>query len=403
MAQKMTPEQVLHTSWDTDTLDTGAIHDELNRLWAEVGGPRHAGQAPGEVVADSYIGGGELMRANTLNLIAVADDEDIVNMIRSTLSQLSDFLPSRTIIFNTSPEVKRNKTWHVEVQLNESVATGDSPVLRFETITITVDPKMAGYLASLVSPLPISELPTFLWWPTGDFVGNSLFTDIVEIVDRLVVDSARLGNDARAIAQMRTLLDDEDDPRLGDFTWIRLQPWRQLIAQFFDPAETQESLDEIAQLNISYAQHREDNGSGFAAALLIVGWLGSRLGWEAIEPFEPRKAGGWTVPLIARNKAGKARDIQVRLTPDFSPHARFSLRNVEIVAVGDHSGVFSITRTDKDDLITSSETAHAPYVSRMVYSRRPSTVEMLGDELQQFSADPVFEDAIRLATRLLPA
>lgn len=402
MSQETTNGPVLQTSWDTDALDTGAIHDELNRLWAEIGGPRHGGQAPGEMVADSHWGGGELMRANTLNLIAVADDEDIARMITSTVSQLSDFLPSRTIVFITAPSAPRRATWHVEVRLNEGESKSGGPAIHFETITITVDPRMSGHLASLVSPLLMSELPTFLWWPTGDFVGNSLFTDIVEVVDRLILDSARLGNDARAVAQMRTLLDDEDDPRLGDFTWIRLQPWRQLIAQFFDPIEVQDSIDEISQVNIAYAEHREDNGSGFAAALLIVGWLGSRLGWQAIEPLEPRRAGGWTVPMIAKDKEGKARDIQIRLVPDPSPDARFSVRNVEIVAVGEHEGIFRIMRTDKDDLITSSETANAPYVSRMVYSRRPSTVEMLGDELRQFGSDPVFEDSIRLATRLLP-
>jgi glucose-6-phosphate dehydrogenase assembly protein OpcA len=201
---------------------------------------------------------------------------------------------------------------------------------------------------------------------------------------------------------MRTLLDDENDPRLGDFTWIRLEPWRQLIAQFFDPSEVQPCLDHISQINIAYAERRQESGSGFAAALLIVGWLASRLGWQVIEPLEPRKAGGWTVPMIARGADGKARDIQIRLMPDPSPDAKFSVRSVELVAIGEHDGVFRIMRTDKDDLITSSETSVAPYMSRMVYSRRRSTEEMLGDELQNFGADPVFEDSIRLATRLLP-
>lgn len=401
MAQNSTNAPVLQTSWDTDALDTGAIHDELNRLWAEIGGPRHGGDAPGERVAETHFGGGELMRANTLNLIAVADHEDIARMITSTVSQLSDFLPSRTIIFVTAPDAQLSSTWHVEVCLNEGETKGGPPV-HFETITITVDPKMSGYLASLVSPLLISELPTFLWWPTGDFVGNALFNDIVGIVDRLIVDSARLGNDARAVAQMRTLLDDHDDPRLGDFTWIRLEPWRQLIAQFFDPKEVQPCLHSLAQVNIAYAEHRRDSGSGFAAALLIVGWLASRLDWQVIEPLERRRAGGWTVPLIRRGPDGKAQDIQVRLTPDPSPDARFSLRSVELIAIGEQDGVFRIMRTDKDDMITSSETSLAPYMSRMVYSRRKSTVEMLGDELRNFGSDPVFENAIRMATRLLP-
>ncbi|HEV2072333.1 MAG TPA: glucose-6-phosphate dehydrogenase assembly protein OpcA, partial [Thermomicrobiales bacterium] len=242
----------------------------------------------------------------------------------------------------------------------------------------------------------------FLWWPSGDFANSPVFQDLVEIVDRLIVDSAQLGNDASALAQLRTLLDDEDDPWVGDFTWLRLQPWRQLVAQFFDPQEVQPALETIAQVNIAYTPTREDRGSGLAAALLMVGWLASRLNWEVLEPLEQRKAGGWTTPLRSGNSDKKVRHIQVRLSPDQTIESHFSLRSVEIVSIDDHEGVFRVLRTDKDDLITSSETADAPYVSRVVYARRQTSVEMLGEELQRFGPDPILEDAVRFATRMLP-
>src|SRR5690606_36000028 len=114
-----------------------------------------------------------------------------------------------TVIFNTGEAAPREATWHVHVQLNEAYhGNDDAPALRFETIIISADPSVAGHLASLVSPLLMSELPTFLWWPSGDFSGNPIFQDLVAIVDRLVVDSALLGNDAETVAQLRTLLDD---------------------------------------------------------------------------------------------------------------------------------------------------------------------------------------------------
>lgn len=403
MSQIFETKPVLESSWEADTLDTGAIHDELTRLWAELGGPLHGGQAPGEMIAEPHPGGGGLMRANTLNLIAVAEKAEYAGLITESISQLRDFLPSRTVIFITGAEIPRRSTWHIDLRLNEAYHAGsDAPTLRFETIIISADPKVAGHLASLVSPLMISELPTFLWWPSGDFASSPVFEDLVEIVDRLIVDSGQLGNDARALAQLRTLLDDEDDPWVGDFTWLRLQPWRHLIAQFFDPQEVQPALQTIAQVNIAYAPSREDSGSGLAAALLMVGWLGSRLNWEVVEPLERRKSGGWTAPLRSLNSDNKVRHIQIRLSPDESVASHFSLRSVEIVSTDDHEGVFRVMRTDQDELITSSETAAAPYVTRVVYARRLGSVEMLGEELQRFGPDRILEDAIRLATRMLP-
>ena len=101
MAQTPVTKPVLASAWQSDALDTGTIHDELNRLWAQLGGPRHGGDAPGEMVAEQHFGGGGLMRANTLNLIAVANDMRGVNLIQETIAGLRDFLPSRTIILIT--------------------------------------------------------------------------------------------------------------------------------------------------------------------------------------------------------------------------------------------------------------------------------------------------------------
>lgn len=402
MSKSETTLPSLETHWETDALDTGRIHDELNRMWASLGGPPHAGQTPGEQVASTHLGGGDLMRSNTLNLIAVADNELAARVITQSVSQLKDYLPSRAIVFITDTEVERAHTWTVDLRLNESTETGTDNILRFETIMISAHPKVSGYLASVVSPLLISELPTYLWWPNGDFMGKPFFDDLSHIADRLIVDSALLGNDAGTVSQLRQLVDEPDDPVVGDFTWARLQPWRQLVAQFFDPAETRHCLDEVTDITVEYAEHRSDNSSGFAAALIIIGWLASRLGWEVTETLERRRKGGWSVPLRSVSDDGKAHDVLVRLIPDPAPGARFSLRSVELVAGGACEGRFQVRRTDEDDLITSSHTRTSPEVSRMVYARRQGPNELLEDELRRLAADKTLEDSIRIATQLLP-
>ncbi|MCA9832704.1 MAG: glucose-6-phosphate dehydrogenase assembly protein OpcA [Thermomicrobiales bacterium] len=394
---------VVRHNWDTDIVDTGAIHDEFNRMWSEVAPSRIVSGPYGEQKVTGHTAAPDIMRANTLNLVSVADSLEIAEMILQTVSQLKDFLPSRTIIVINDPHLQRPKAWHIDLQINETSTKDDSHHgILFETITIWTDQSSAGVLSSIVAPLLISELPSFLWWPRGEFSNNAIFEDLSQVADRLVFDSARLGNDAHAVADYRSLIDEPTDPIVGDFTWLRLAPWRQLIAQFFDPVTTHRSLEHIDSVNIAYAQERQDHSSGFAAALMVLGWLGSRLKWEVIEPLEARKSGGWTAFMAATDSTGRAHEVQIRLTPDFVPGAKFSLRSVEIVTNDGSSGRYIIQRTDHDDLVTSSETATTPLVSRMVFSRRHSTVEMLGQELQRFGPDRVFEDSIRLATQLLP-
>ena len=408
MATRYEPKSIIATSFSANTLDTGAIHDHLNRLWAQLGGPPKGGEGTSETAAEPHFGGGGLMRANTLNLLAVARNERERALVAQTVSRLHDFLPSRTIILEAKRRDEGEEdapAFDVTLELLEQDTGKDEPSMRFEVITLRAGLERAGVLSSLVSPLLAAELPDFLWWPGTDFARNPLFEDLQEIVDRIIVDTAQLGNDTAGVSAMRNLLDNQDEsaPLIGDFTWLRLGPWRQLIAQFFDPPDTQECLSTIEEVTISYADVREDASSGFASALLAVGWLASRLGWDIMDPLERRRGGGgWSAPLRATDANGRGREISLRLLPDRSPHARFSLRSVEIKSGGEFPGTFRVERTDADDLVTSSETKSVPFVSRMVYAKRPTNENMLGEELQRFGHDRIFEEAITFATRLLP-
>lgn len=390
----------LRTAWDAEALDPGRINSELSALWQHVAGAGPTVPIPGHEAPASQVGG--FLRANTLNLIAFAEDAQIADMITGTIAQLRDFLPSRTIIFIMDPERTRQDLWHVEVQLLEGDNTHKETMVLFETITITTNPSMSEHLKSVVSALVVSELPNFLWWPSGSFMSNKVFLDLVVLADRLIVDTARLGLDTNAFIQMRKLLTVENTFSITDITWGRIQPWRQLIAQFFDPVESRPYLNSISQITIDFAAERADRGSGFAATLLIIGWLASRLGWEMIEPMEPRHSGGWTVPLRARDARGKARFVQARINPNTDDHPTYPLRQVELVATGEYMGTFRVNRNEQDDLVTTSTVGGGPAVSRLVYSQRKPIVYLLGEELQRFGGEPSYEAALKFAIGLLP-
>jgi glucose-6-phosphate dehydrogenase assembly protein OpcA len=136
--------------------------------------------------------------------------------------------------------------------------------------------------------------------------------------------------------------------------------------------------------------------------MMMAGWLGSRLEWQVIDPLERQKRGGFWAPLRASSDEGRGRDVELRLVPDTSSHARFSLRRVTLIATGDAPGTFEVERTDGDDIITTSETPDNPPVSRMVYSQRPQSGDMIGQELQRFGADEFYEEAVRWGVHLIP-
>jgi hypothetical protein len=53
-------------------------------------------------------------------------------------------------------------------------------------------------------------------------------------------------------------------------------------------------------------------------------------------------------------------------------------------------------------MVTSSETSTVPFVSRMVYARRPAVEQMLLEELQRFGHERTYEEAAMSALGLLP-
>jgi glucose-6-phosphate dehydrogenase assembly protein OpcA len=58
-----------------------------------------------------------------------------------------------------------------------------------------------------------------------------------------------------------------------DLAWLRTTPWRERLASSFDPADRLAALGQLSAVRI---RHRPGST---ASALLLIGWLSSRLGW----------------------------------------------------------------------------------------------------------------------------
>lgn len=404
--------------WRSPAVDAAKINHELNQLWAELGRapvssePLTAGGVPGPEVSTSVSTPDEpdvppraiITRAATLNLVAVANSAEEADRIHRGIIGLPDFQPSRVIVLVARGQDSNTDAddLFIRVALLEQPPEKHRPTIRFECIAVEANRTMADDLASVASPLLISELGDFLWWP-GDGVSRSpVFRNLAEVMDRVIVDTASLTKVPRGMAALHALSTSRTRcPLVSDFAWTRLTPWRQLVAQFFDPPVIRSCLDTIEEVEIVYPSPDQQGVSGFSAALLLTAWLANALNWEADSPFA-RTRTGYRVILNGGLPDGASRPISVRLRPLYNVVFGRAIGAITLTSRGAHPGTFTVERTTPTDLMTTSSIPGEPHVGRMVHVIPATDSDLLAEEMHFFEPNPIYERALALATRLLP-
>jgi len=392
-------------TWQAHVVDAGAITAALNRLWAEHSDDR---RSVTEVARreDDTLAASVQMRASTFNLTAVARSRAASRRIEDAVTRLSELYPSRATILVADPArgPAPEPGLDVRVALLEQPGGKGRPAVRFECVTVEVSAASERQLASIASPLLVADLPDFLWWAGESVVGSPLFDDLVAVSDRLMVDTAAAANPGVELRALVELLGREGGcPKLSDFAWARLTPWRQLVSQFFDPPHTRQALAALDEVTITYGQTDNEGRSGLSAALLFAGWLGSRLGWQPPGELLPARdrAGGWRATIRAGERVQR-REVVLTLRPVRARHAARGLGRVDLVADGGNGGVFWVERVDELELTTCSELPGLPRMCRMAYAAVPDEAALLADELRVFGRAPVYEAALAVAATLAP-
>jgi glucose-6-phosphate dehydrogenase assembly protein OpcA len=126
---------------------------------------------------------------------------------------------------------------------------------------------LAG-LDTIVDPIVVSDLPTMIWCPHGH---DEALDALRHMVDVILLDSDDVADPADALARAADLL---SSAYVVDLAWLRTTPWRERLAASFDLPEQLAMLFELDSLAI---RHQPNSG---ASAVLLAGWLASRLGWK---------------------------------------------------------------------------------------------------------------------------
>ena len=193
--------------------------------------------------------------------------EPWIEAATETLAGLEERHPSRTILLFPHPRADRDAL-EAEVDLRCFVRGGGKSVCS-EVIAIHLYGRRGSAPASIVLPLVITDLPVFLRWRGDIHVGSPELEQLVTEVDRLVVDSGEWTNCERTLARLPRLF---DRVALSDIAWARTELWREALANLWP------DVADVSTLRVVGPR---------ADALLLVLWLGSRLGREIDLEHEP--------------------------------------------------------------------------------------------------------------------
>ncbi len=386
----------IELSWESKEIEVGRIRAALAEQWH-----RWEAEFPDPSVMEADSTEQVYMRASTVNVIVSVDSKEDAQRAEDSLSQLSDYSPSRILMLVRNGRPANVNTFSVRVKVEEREHTRGVAPVRLETIAIMAPPGNDQSLASLSSPLLIPDLPDVLYVPFGPIAGNLLVSSLFELVDIVVVDTVWTPDAGASFAVLADKATRQAVSDINDIAWSRLLVWRQLVAQFFDQPTTLESLETIEEVEITYDPTSDEGRCGRSAALLTAGWLATRLGWRAPGEMVSFRD-GWRSTLRAGEK-GKSREIVLTLVEGEHDYGCGCLQEIRLVAGGRSLGTFDVQRTSEEEITTTSSHRDVTAVTRIVHSRCPDDRALMSQELRRLHEDPTYTAALDFATLLWPA
>jgi hypothetical protein len=232
---------LIEEAWTGENVTVSQIERELARLRD----------------ATSTAGGQPNLRTSVMTHIAWAPP-DWKDLAEETLAGMAERHPSRTLLL--VPQTDEPDGIDAELSIR-CYPVGDRAVCG-EVIELVLRGTRALAPASIVLPLLISDLPVFCRWRGEPDFDSVEFDQMIDIVDRLVVDSSEWREpryDELQVVFGRTAV--------SDIAWARTLPWRIELAGYWPGIREQE-------IHILGPP---------AEGTLLRGWLNARLD-RAIRP-----------------------------------------------------------------------------------------------------------------------
>jgi glucose-6-phosphate dehydrogenase assembly protein OpcA len=345
-----------------------AIERELRTLWQSAAESAEAGR------------GAAVTRTCLANLVVLVHERDAAEQATTVIDQLTDIYPNRAIVVTALPGPPALAAW---VQAHCKLPAPGRPQVCGEQITVEASGEATVHIPGVVLPLLVPDVPVVLWLPRGEPSEHPAAAKLTDVVDRLIVDSATFTAPEHGLAAILGLLD--ADTGVSDLAWARLTAWRELLAQFFDDPAMLAHLAEVEDVRLTIP-HQPGATPDRSQALLLVGWLATRLGWRVAED---------GARLLRPDGGPIALEMSPLERPEQWPDRLLA------VAIGCRRAQFSVARiADSDTAVARAKAEGRWPIDRTVRLDRLDDAALLAGELRLLGRDRSFEEALRLATAL---
>ncbi len=198
-------------------------------------------------------------RTSVLTLVIIARRRDSAVRAQEAIHELGGRHPARVLTFWLDADATEGAPG-VDAQIRLLGGETDGKELWFEDIELDVHGAATGHLHSLIEPLTLSDLPVVAW-----FVDSVPAADdpLLLAADVLLVDTRQLGDDC--FPSLVSLIDRRP---VVDLSWVRLQPWRELLAGLFEGPDFRPFVHHVKRVEVA---------GRFGPRTLLGGWVADRL------------------------------------------------------------------------------------------------------------------------------
>jgi glucose-6-phosphate dehydrogenase assembly protein OpcA len=201
--------------------------------------------------------GRDAIRTAVMTLVSVARSDEHAYAATRALRALGRHHPARIVLLRPDPD----QAAFLDGRAALYAVQADGHQLNFEEVTLFVGGQAANHLDSLVEAFTLSDLPVPVWY-AGDIPDAT--DPLLSVATAVLIDS----RDAADSGRLRAVLELARRRTVVDLSWIRLEPWRQLLAELVEPAPRRVWLESV--------EHVEVSGK-VGPRQLLGGWLASQL------------------------------------------------------------------------------------------------------------------------------